>query len=235
MDLHQALNDARSAVQTDPEHKLAPEHRRAIYAALEPAIPLTQLPQVMKKRGKLAVSAARYVVSIWDQLLPIDDESTEEQYRIDHLPHKLLRLADEVLGGTADIHTIWETANEEWYIVGNVGEEFFEFRDYDHDAEAHSFHNAYFVVTAALHALLETLGTEFLTGRTQTLGRVDMATGNLSPTPPGEEEIPDNELDAAGAAAIAFAGYDHPDPQKQLIFWEWWLNEAIPTVTQGEA
>jgi hypothetical protein len=197
MDLQQAIQEALASVRADPAHQVSPVQRHTILAALEPVTWLTRLPEPTKKRGPLAIAAARYVLPIWDLARPLNMGETSEHHPIDELPHILLRMGDSLLDGTHQGPGVWKTLLDTWDIAHSLRNE-------------ERLCDAYYVLRAAFHAVLEALGFDFLTE----YGRVIRVT------------VPDERLDTAGAAAIAFAGYAHPDTQKRLIFWEWWLNEA---------
>src|SRR5205823_11397001 len=107
-------------------------------------------------------------------------------------------------------------ANDRWYEVGNVGEEIFEVME-------NGPGEAYYALDAASKALHETLGVDFLPRLRGWQGRSD-------------DDLPDSCRDAASSALVAMAGggaLGPGDPARRLLFWDWWLREAVPAARES--
>lgn len=209
--LQQLIHQGSNYIITHPYHHLMPSIRFDIYRIFSHNI---QPPKINPIGGWLAVLTGYRVLSIWQRAMPLWEESGEPD-NIDgnFLPKHLLKTAEAVLKGEIDLKNAWEEANERWYEVGNVWTEILEYRpDFPVDS-AHA-------CNAALHALHETLGVQFL-GKLKNWYLYD------------DDELSKHPFacDTASSAMIAYVGVGNSNSltsQKRLEFWQWWLTEAIP-------
>lgn len=234
-----ALKEMRSA----PQHHLPPVQRFNIYHSFGP---VAKPPTLAPIRGWLAISAARYVLPIWENSipnwlaekngikhpflgnnrqkliwrqiasLPSRDKGAEFDVSFVKLPAYLLSLAEDAITGMRNKDAVWAETEDNCDIVGNIGMAIFE-------SEVEGPGNAFYAFDAAKKSIHEALSDDFL-------GRV-----------PGWERYSDNHLprftcDAASSAMIAYAGGgedcdgERPsNPKMRKEFWDWWLIEAIPT------
>jgi hypothetical protein len=196
-------------MHNDTDHHLTPLQRLELLRAF--GLPSQHSPAVNRFRGWLGILTARYVLPIWHAALPIWTEIPQDLPDDNLLPDRLITLAETILAGTADLQAAWQEVNDHWYVVGNIG---YEFTDRDDVPLA-----AYFACDAALRALYEALNTDFL----------DQIPVQADYT---DETVPDEWRDSASSAVMAYAGGGKVEPVdllKRRLFWEWWLQEAIPT------
>jgi hypothetical protein len=175
-------------------------------------LPSQQAPALNRFRGWLGIFTAQYVLPIWHAALPIWTEIPQDLPDHNLLPDRLITLAETVLANTADLQAAWQEVNDQWYVVGNIGDEFTAHRDDVGLA-------VYFACDTALRALYEALSTDFL----------DQIPIQADYT---DETVPDEWRDSASSAVMAYAGGAEVEPVdvlKRRLFWEWWLQEALPT------
>jgi len=213
----QALCDQLLALmRSDPDHHITPLQRHELFQAFD--IPHQHTPVVNRFRGWLGILTARYVLPIWHAALPIWTEIPQDLPDDNLLPDRLITLAEVVVAGTADLQAAWLEVNEQWYVVGNIGDSFTAHRD---DVPLAT----YYACDAALRALYEALNTDFLG---QIPGQADYT----------DETLPDEWRDSASSAVVAYAGdgeAEAVDVLKRRLFWEWWLQEALPTAWKRAA
>jgi hypothetical protein len=217
----QALASAALAeMQADPQHRLAPKRRQALYAALAGAPD----PAVRAAPAWLAVLAAQHVLPLFQARCP-DDE----------LPPALLATARGVLEGRVDTATAGEMEAQGYRASRNAW-------GYEEDELAWPVGLA---ADAAYQALKEARGHRPLTqfGLEAVLRRGTVALQSrdrppdttAAPTPAGPE-VHDEVLcqmdnsDTAAIAAVAAASSEFGptcDPERLLAFWTWWLQEAL--------
>lgn len=223
----QALAAAALAeMQADPQHRLAPKRRQALYAALAGAPD----PALRAAPSWLAALAAQRVLPLFQARCPEDE-----------LPPALLATAVGVLAGKLDAatagemeargyrasHSAW--GYEEGELPWPVG----------------------LAADAAYHALKEARGQQPLMDleavlRQATVQLQPRASGepaSLLASAPAEQREPaesglhdevlcqmDNSDTAALAAVAAASSEFGPtcDPQRLQAFWTWWLQEALP-------
>ncbi len=213
----QALRDQLlTLMRSDPDHHITPRQRRELLQAF--GAEHQHPPVVNRFRGWLGILTARYVLPIWHAALPIWTEIPQDLPDHNLLPDRLITLAEAVVAGTANLQAAWQEVNDQWYVVGNIGDEFTAHRDDVPMA-------AYYACDAALRALYEALNTDFLG---QIPGQADYT----------DETLPDEWRDSASLAVVAYAGGGEAEPVdvlKRRLFWEWWLQEAIPSVWKRAA
>jgi len=209
---------ALAEVQADPQHRLAPRRRQAIYAALASA------PEGVLAAAPnwLAVLAALHVLPLFQAHCPEDE-----------LPPALLATAIGVLEGKLDGATAGEMEARGYQAMRNAW-------GYEDDELPWPVGLA---ADAAYHALKETLGHKPLADVAAVLRRGTVALQSsdrpAAPVPPkpGNEDVQDEALcqmdntDTASIAAVAAASSEFGptcDPERLLVFWTWWLREALP-------
>ena len=196
-------------MRNDPDHHITPLQRHELLQILD--VPDVPSPVLNRFRGWLGIMTARYVLPIWQATLPIWSEIPPDLPDNNLLPERLITLAESVVAGTTDLQHAWQEANEQWYIVGNIGDSFTAFRD---DIPL----NVYYACDAALRALYETLNTDFLDQMPEHADSTDAT-------------LLDEWRDSASSAVVAYAGGGEVEPEdilKRRLFWEWWLQEALP-------
>jgi hypothetical protein len=203
------IDEALIGIRADPQHHFSLTRRLALYKAF--VSPDQKPPSPNRFRGQLGVLTAKYVIPIWNQVLPIWKNIPPELTDDNDLPQRLIWLAEGVLQGTMEIEAAWKEACDQWDAVGNIGDSF----------SAHQDNKPipiYFACDAALKALHESLNKEFLGGRRGWEKYTD-------------DNLPDVGRDAASSAVVAYAGNretEEVDLNKRREFWEWWLLEAVP-------
>lgn len=207
----QALRDQLlTLMRNDLNHHITPLQRHELLQTFD--IPHQHAPVVNHFRGWLGILTARYVLPIWHAALPIWTEIPQDIPDNNLLPDQLITLAENVVAGITDLQAAWQEVNDQWYVVGTIGDEFTAHRD---DVPLVT----YYACDTALRALYEALNTDFLG---QLPGRADYT----------DETMPDEWRDSASSAVVAYAGggeAEAVDVLKRRLFWEWWLQEALPT------
>jgi hypothetical protein len=127
------VNTALAEVNADPQHRLAPQHRRQIYNAFKASTD----PVSQRARGWLAVITAQRVLPLFQQEFPEDT-----------LPQDLLNTAIGVLQGKVDDATADDIQGHGYHASGNAW-------GYD---ETEISWNADLAGCAAYHALEEARG-----------------------------------------------------------------------------
>ena len=216
-ELQLLVNTALAEVDTNLQHRLAPQRRRQIYDAFKASTdPLGQ-----RARGWLAVITARRVLPLFQQEFPEDT-----------LPQDLLNAAASVLQGRVNDATADDIQDQGYHASGNAW-------GYD---ETEITWNADLAGCATYHALKEARGQEPFGNLDKLfkLGVVSWPSGESVSEysqPIGADQFTDEDLcqiensDTAAAAAVAFACEpDGPpcDSSKFQEFWTWWLTVAIP-------
>src|SRR5687767_5741326 len=85
--LTQAISQAHTAIQKDPQHDLRPGYRQAIWSALGPQLSNQQTQSSgLIKRTILATTAVKHVLPIWENARPTDTR-----------PHHILTEIERVL------------------------------------------------------------------------------------------------------------------------------------------
>jgi hypothetical protein len=214
----QALADAAFAeMQADPQHRLAPSRRQAIYAVLASA------PDAALRAAPnwLAVLAAQRVLPLFQARCPKDE-----------LPPAVLATAIGVLEGKLDAAAAAEMEARGYAASRNAW-------GYEDDELPWPVGLA---ADAAYHALKEARGHQPLNDLPARLKRGTVALQSsdpppAAPLPPAPDELQDEALcqmdnsDTAAIAAVAAASSEFGptcDPERLLIFWTWWLREALP-------
>jgi immunity protein Imm5 of predicted polymorphic toxin system len=219
--LQQRINEALDAMRANPTHHLAPSYRKAIYEAIGPK----QDAFVMQVRGWLAIIAVQRVVPIFQQVIP--DEP---------LPQQLLDAAQAILLGAANTNAVHELEDEAYLRFGHWLGYSQEVLGYDGEMAAFVTYKALVEIRTIIEGrpydLLEDLH-EFQRPADTTSKDVtkwSWITGDqwtdedwASTAAKG-----DTASSAAVASACGFNTYTC-DPQNIQAFWEWWLNEAIPS------
>src|SRR5512138_2589008 len=171
-------------MRSDPDHHITPLQRHELLQAF--GVPQHQPPALNRFRGRLGILTARYVLPIWHAALPIWTEILEDLPDNNLLPDRLITVAESVVAGTADLQAAWQEVNDQWYVVGNIGDEFTAHR-----------HNVplvtYYACDAALRALSEALNTDFL-------GQIPAQADY------NDDTLPDEWRDSASSAVVAYAG-----------------------------
>ena len=219
---------ALAEMQADPQHRLAPRRRQALYAALAGA----PEPALHAAPNWLAVLAAQRVLPLFQARCPEDE-----------LPPALLATALGVLAGKVDAATAGEMEAQGYRASQNAW-------GYE---EGELPWPVGLAADAAYHALKEARGHKPLgpAGLKAVLrqGTVELQTpeaGEPASTlaaasaEPSEQAWPgvhdevlcqmDNS-DTASLAAVAAASSEFGptcDPRRLLEFWTWWLQEALP-------
>jgi hypothetical protein len=217
--LDHASAQALRIVHTRPDHWLPPAARQLLYHVLDPTAPL---PVQSRVRSWLEYLTASYVLPFWATIRTDPQQVWEEAY---DAPQQMVQAMTAILHQTADVAQIRDQANH-WLEVA----------DFSGELPNSQFYPAWCVYDATLTALWHLLGGDFFE-------RASITHAQL--------EITDRYSDTANWAAIAYAGgLWQPDPtqdqeygrvvgvwdydrdetrQRRLQFWEWWLQEALPT------
>jgi hypothetical protein len=220
-EVQKLLDSTLADISGDPRHQLMPVRRLPIYQALQTASAPGTSDRV---RGWLALLAARRVLPQWQRAMPLyeDDDPDERGVEANKLAEHFLTRAESVLRRTVDLNVARKEDGDYWYVVGNIEEEIFDWRE---ETDGPLFY-AFFALDAAYKALHEALGYE-------QLGRLK---GWETRT---DDTLPRFAGDAAASAVIAASGGGDVvagppiDPQKRLEFWEWWLTSAIPAAWEA--
>jgi hypothetical protein len=203
------IDEALTEISLDSEHHFTLTRRFALYKALGSPDPQ---PSILNPfRGWLGVLTAKYVLPIWHQALPIWEDIPPDLPDDNRLPDQLITTAEGVLSGTISLEVAQKEAGDQWYVVGNIGDEFSAYRD---DKPV----TVYFACDAALKALCEALNQEFL-GKLRNWEKYT------------DDNLPDFVRDSASSAVVAYAGNNESGEvniDKRQEFWEWWLSEAMP-------
>lgn len=197
--LIQAIEWAHVAVRKHPQHDLSLGYRQAIWAAMGP-----------RQRPSAAVNPVglerrtTLAVEATRHVLPI----WQQRFPNDTTPQQILDEVDRLLDGQV---TIQQATDDR----GNFWEYFDELVYQDEDNT-----NAASVGTAAVQALSAAIFDEDFPANNIDYQRVDKGTDPY-------------ELDASFYAAAAYAGgavwEETSSSAKRREFWEWWLNEAVPS------
>jgi hypothetical protein len=213
--VHRAISQASDEVQKHPDHRLLPIFRLKIYQALR-TVYGTPTPDLLL--GHLGYLTAQKVRVYWDEAMPLwPDDEDEPEPKTRNLSSYFLNLLEQILQGKADLAAIWQELNNYWYVIGNIGDEIFEWRDTDTKLAS-----AYYAIATIYKSLSETFPPTLLESRVSNLEGIT------------EEMLQSNQLDAAGSAILAIVGdkrYEknpQTSPQERLAFWQWWLQEALP-------
>lgn len=137
--LQQALQQAQTALLSDPQYQLLPWYRRAIYQAFSS---LTYR-RVLIARAWLGILTAQYVLPRWNQAWPEDTR-----------PDELLQLVIGVVHGTSPPQSLLDVHQYAQWI-----------RDQDYDCLTPPQYQGFFAMLAILEARNETLGMFKLEGR----------------------------------------------------------------------
>ncbi|MGB1287503.1 MAG: Imm5 family immunity protein [Aggregatilineales bacterium] len=154
-------------------------------------------------RSHLAILTARKV-------LPIFQKDYSEQ----KMPARLLRLAERVVAGTLSKES-WRIKNysEVAYHAGGNGWGFFDDIDYQ----------AYSAGHAASTALSEVCGYEYLNNVPATI----ICDGKTLDHTDYHVIAPKMDTACHAAHAIAYLDDGGLNPEKLLVFWTWWLTDAL--------
>ena len=187
-------------VQADPQHRMSPYRRRELYAAFEdPVEAATQ-----RALCWLAVITAKKVLPIFQQRYPDDT-----------LPQELLVTAISVLQGKIDTEQVEDILDKGCHASAGAW-------GYD---EREIPWPVWQAGNASYLALNEACGYQPLSYLP------DYYKGDVL-TPWTDEYLCESGVpDTAAAAAIAVSSDRYGrtfDPEKSLMFWRWWLLEAIP-------
>ncbi|MBA3533219.1 MAG: hypothetical protein H0T73_14965 [Ardenticatenales bacterium] len=213
----EAVIHALAAMERHPQHHLLPIHRLAIYNAIRQAYNETAANYL---RAHLGILTARRVLPFWHAVTPIyPGTETPDGCPGDLYAEHFLFLALRTLEPKPPQELISLELANEWYSMGNLGDEFFEWRTPTSEGSA-----AYLALRAAYFAPYEALGKEFLAGVSDLEEHTDDTLWLLHPY----------RSDAAGAAVLAIVGSDEFEKEpatsaaQRLAFWRWWLVEALP-------
>src|SRR5579859_419827 len=221
--LPQAVQDLAAAalaeMQADPQHRLSPQRRQSLYAVLAGAAE----PALRAAPSWLAVLAAQRVLPLFQARCPEDE-----------LPPALLSAAIDVLERRVDEAAAAELEARGYWASKNA---------WGYEADGLPWPVG-LAADAALRALKEARGHRPLADLNALLRR---GTVELQPDPANAQPAPapaaagdnlnDEDLcqmdggDTASLAAVAAASSEFGptcDPQRLLVFWTWWLQEALP-------
>jgi len=217
---------ALAEMQADPQHHLPPRRRQAIYAALAGAPD----PALRAAPHWLGVLAAQRVLPLFQARCPDDG-----------LPPALLAAAVGLLEGRLDDAAAAEMQEQGYRASENAW-------GYEQDELPWPVGLA---ADAAYHALKEARGHQPLTDLDAFLRRGTVVldpSEERAPEPappmmpaPDEHGLNDEALcqldsrDTASIAAVASASTEFGptcDPQRLLVFWTWWLQEALPAAVR---
>jgi hypothetical protein len=195
-ELSDAIATARAALLRDPRGHLERGRREAVWAALGP-----KDDEGRARRTRVAEKSARRVLGIWKQHWPRD-----------HVPERMLALADEVLGGSADRRSALRERDAAFTAMDSLSA--------STPAKA-----AVMSGLSAVQALTAAIRDEVFDP-----ARTGVATK--------DEDVDPEDHDASYLAALAFAGgppWDpNADPDARRAFWEWWLGEAVPEAREAQ-
>jgi hypothetical protein len=206
-ELEKSVNSALKSIRKDPRHEMDPYLRRATYAAFGPQ----DDSKAVRARGWLAIITAQKVLPIFLQAVP--DESN---------PKKLVEMAIAVVQGKADLKDALRKASEGSDLAGRL---------WGYDEHEIPF-NAQLAGNTGYRALHESAGWNLLERQPGKSTDTDQISEPSRLIDRGDFTLAQIGGDTASAAAIAYSSdprHGRTDSQRLLVFWQWWLEEAIPS------
>jgi hypothetical protein len=193
------IDQAHEAVHRHPQHNLELGHRYAIFSAFGS---FKDTPPYLDKNGwKRRLTLA---IETTRHVLPLWKEALPHNT----IPQMILTKAEKGLNSIGNEEQVWKIRNTTWVQLLDLGYK---------NEELQSILGAGF---AALQALTVALQDEQFDGSEITLDTKD-------------QDIDPETLDASFFAASAFAHgtiwEEESSSPKRREFWEWWLNEAVPS------
>jgi Immunity protein Imm5 len=147
----------------------------------------------------LSIITARHVLPVWEKTQPTDSS-----------PQLLVKMAEEVINNEVALITAEKEANKAWERIEEIGVV---------DSEITMSRRTFYAYVAIYGALIDALGRDPFE---------DMIMDGHST----DSDLDPWSSDTALWAAAAYSGRvgdQESDAAKRHKFWEWWLQEAIPT------
>ncbi len=228
-----AIALALSEIENDPERKLSPKNRLAIYDSLGDEINLTHLTQTgaskfesftdgYKRYTYLNVLAVMRVLPIWDADMPRSQQETPSNFAgIVQLPHYILQNAQATLQGNSS-PAVLQKLEQELPMAIDALPMFFKYNVIEVAIAAYGF-----FLTANHHTPFNSKNNLRKTINLETVTDVDLynSGSNWDVAWHASQAICAIDKDPIGAKERNAIEYD---TQKRLEFWQWWLQEAVP-------
>ena len=197
--LVEIIEKAHIAIIRHPQRDLNLGYRQAIWAAMGPHVDASRR---MDTYGLLRRTALATVAT--QHVLPI----WESVWPHDHSPQSILAEAEQVLQQIVDKRTAWKDRQQFWVMFLDLGNE----------------NEQYQIVSAVGFSAVQALTTAIQDER------FDQSNIDYSLT---DTDIDPDEMDSSFFAAAAYANGPiweaDSDATKRQEFWEWWLNQAVPS------
>jgi hypothetical protein len=223
-ELQTTFQAALESVKSDPDHNLDPRKRIELYTLFCEYDEDKHLGHIAPVRGYLALKTARRVVHLWEDLsdqlyyhylqcgkgVEVDERPISDPQRMHRI---ILMMCEDILAGKADMQEVNRVVDFLYYRMDGLTYLIYELLEENAiplgSENARLYWNAFSGLQACRQVLREVRGI------------FDIPIYTNSGTFPFILE------DAAYFAMRAECG---DVAEKRLVFWTWWLTEAIPQV-----